>query len=389
MALITTRGLGELIGLIHDAGLKPALWPESLERIQSALKGTAALLFTPQHGPDRGGIAIPCNLSTELMTRYAEKYRHLDVWTQAAARRKLFVPGKVVTDKNLVPRQTLLSSPYFREFLEPANISRLCTSVIFGQDEPGVLPTVISIYRGLDAPPFSLGAKRLLRLLVPHLARSLSLMYRLRCTEQKLAASLATLDKLSCGIVLFDRHGEVLHTNAIAGALLEENDGAGLEGDAISPRRLTTASQSRTGHLNQLIASAVSTSSAETCAVARRMQLPRSSGRAPVVIDIAPLPPSHPFESGGGQALAIGFLFDSTAPTAADAQLLGDVYGLTPAEARLVHDLCGGLTLGKMGEHHGVSTETLKSQLKSIFSKTGVHRQIELVRLAGTLAVKP
>ena len=300
MAQITTKGLSELIGLIHEAGLEPALWPESIDRVRLAMTGTAALLFTPQHDLEAGGIAIPANLSAAVMARYAEKYHRLDLWTQAGVKRKLFVPGTVATDDDLLPRRLLLSSPYYREFLEPANISRLCTSVIFGQDEPAVLPTVISIYRGLDAPPFGRGAKNLLRLLMPHLSRSLGLMYRLRGAEQKLAASLAALDKLGCGVVLFGQHGNVVHANQMASALLAENDGLAIEGKPPHGPRLSTSSAVRTGSLNKLVIGAVSASSAENCIAPHGMRLPRNSGRPPIVINISPLPPNHEFERSAG-----------------------------------------------------------------------------------------
>lgn len=388
MAQITTKELSELVGLIHEAGLEPALWPKSIDRIRLAMTSTAALLFTPQHDLEAGGIAIPANLSAEVMARYAEKHHQLDLWTQAGVKRKLFVPGTVATDDDLVPRRLLLSSPYYREFLEPANISRLCTSVIFGQDEPATLPTVISIYRGLDAPPFGAGAKNLLRLLMPHLSRSLGLMYRLRGAEQKLAASLIALDKLGCGIVLFGQHGNVVHANQMASALLAENDGLALEGKLPHGPRLSTSSEVRTTSLNRLVTGAVSPSSTESCIAPHGMRLPRNSGRPPIVINISPLPPNHEFECGTGQVLAIGFLFEATLSTQPDTRLLAEIYGLTAAETRLISELCSGWALGQISEHHGVSTETLKSQLKSIFAKTGMHRQIEVVRLASALVIK-
>lgn len=388
VAHIKTKDMSELIGLIHDAALAPSLWPESINRIRVALSGSAALLFTPQHDPGTGGFAIPENLSADLMARYAEKYHRIDLWTQAGVKRKLFIPGTVASDEDLVPRQILIDSPYYREFLEPANISRLCTSVIFGEDEPAVLPTVISIYRGVDAQPFGPGAKSLLRLLIPHLSRSLALMYRLRDAEQKLTASLAALDKIPNGVVLFGQHGNVVHTNAAASTLLAQNDGIGFETRRTTGRYLTTSSNARNAVLTRLVDNAISPSNVETCTTPRGMRLPRWSDRPPIVISVSPLPPKHQFENVDGQALAIGFLFDSGLPRQPDPQLLQDTYGLTPAEIRLVCHLCDGWVLGKIAHHLGLSTETLKSQLKNVFIKMGASRQIEVINLASALSIK-
>jgi DNA-binding CsgD family transcriptional regulator len=54
-------------------------------------------------------------------------------------------------------------------------------------------------------------------------------------------------------------------------------------------------------------------------------------------------------------------------------------FDLTPAEARLVIDLVTGTSLKSSAKAHGVSYETVRRQVKSVFRKTGTHRQSELV----------
>jgi DNA-binding CsgD family transcriptional regulator len=54
---------------------------------------------------------------------------------------------------------------------------------------------------------------------------------------------------------------------------------------------------------------------------------------------------------------------------------------LTPAESRLVGGLVKGLTTTELGRQLGISANTVKTQLRSIFRKAGVHRQVDLVRL--------
>jgi len=56
-------------------------------------------------------------------------------------------------------------------------------------------------------------------------------------------------------------------------------------------------------------------------------------------------------------------------------------YGLTPAECRVALLLGDGHAPRKIAEMVGVTDNTVRSQIKSIFSKTGVKRQGELIRL--------
>lgn len=56
-------------------------------------------------------------------------------------------------------------------------------------------------------------------------------------------------------------------------------------------------------------------------------------------------------------------------------------YGLTPAELRAVRGVLEGRTIDEMARDAGRSRETIRSQLKSVCSKTGSAGRIELLRL--------
>jgi DNA-binding CsgD family transcriptional regulator len=59
----------------------------------------------------------------------------------------------------------------------------------------------------------------------------------------------------------------------------------------------------------------------------------------------------------------------------------GQFYKLTGAEMRTVAGLSRGLCLNEISASVGVSVETARAQLKSVFHKSGTHRQAELVAL--------
>ena len=54
-------------------------------------------------------------------------------------------------------------------------------------------------------------------------------------------------------------------------------------------------------------------------------------------------------------------------------------FNLTPAEARLVVYLVQGTSLKSSAQALGVTYETARTCLKSVFQKTGTHRQPQLV----------
>jgi DNA-binding CsgD family transcriptional regulator len=67
--------------------------------------------------------------------------------------------------------------------------------------------------------------------------------------------------------------------------------------------------------------------------------------------------------------------------THASEQLVRQLFDFTPAETRLALRLAGGMSLGEACEDLGISPHTGRAHLKTIFAKSGVTRQAELVRL--------
>ena len=66
--------------------------------------------------------------------------------------------------------------------------------------------------------------------------------------------------------------------------------------------------------------------------------------------------------------------------------LVRDLFCLTEAEAEIACELAQGLSLSDIARSVGVSVNTIRSQLKGIFAKTGTHKQIEVVALMARIA---
>lgn len=67
------------------------------------------------------------------------------------------------------------------------------------------------------------------------------------------------------------------------------------------------------------------------------------------------------------------------------ASLVQRTFDLTPAETEVTTCLMEGRSLQEIAGQRGVRLSTIRSQIKSILSKTGVNRQIDLVRLIARL----
>ena len=72
-----------------------------------------------------------------------------------------------------------------------------------------------------------------------------------------------------------------------------------------------------------------------------------------------------------------------------DADSVGAILGLTPAEASVAVMLAEGKTIRDIAAATGRSATTVKWHVGHVFAKTGVSRQADLVRLVLSLAVVP
>jgi DNA-binding CsgD family transcriptional regulator len=108
------------------------------------------------------------------------------------------------------------------------------------------------------------------------------------------------------------------------------------------------------------------------------MLVSRPSLRRSYSLLISPSPDRFLLGSGPKPTVAI-FVSDPDAEQQADDRVLTQLFGLTAAESRVAVYLMQGKSLEQASEHFGVTRNTLRSQFAQILSKTGTHRQSELI----------
>lgn len=69
------------------------------------------------------------------------------------------------------------------------------------------------------------------------------------------------------------------------------------------------------------------------------------------------------------------------------AELLQGLFDLTPAEAKVAQAVAKAKSIEEIAVHQGVGVETVRSQLKKVFAKTGTARQAHLTRLLAGLTL--
>lgn len=97
----------------------------------------------------------------------------------------------------------------------------------------------------------------------------------------------------------------------------------------------------------------------------------------PAVVDVLPPLAGHGHRF---RPYAVVLLRGRVADGAQRAPILKQLYGLTAAEASIALAVTEGAPLGAIAARRGVAASTVRAQVKTIFAKVGVGRQVELVQ---------
>lgn len=382
--------LSDLIGLIYEGATDPSRWTKDiLPAVAEYIQAPECILFTNLHTPQNGGYFFIHGMTQDHVDLYMNKYHSHDVWTSAAIERNVLFEGSVFLGDEIVPRERLLESKFYKECLSrDKNMAQLMASVVFGQDTNNSMPTACSFFRGLHHPDFNAEDILRMRLILPHLSRSLGVMQRLRSAELTVATSLAALDRLPSGVLLIDNFARVAFANRVAKRMLEDEDGLRLCKQITNPEfsNLIAEDEVSSNAISAAISATLNRDPYGTPHFSRCVTVARPSGLANYTLQFSALGEHTEFGTGNSSFSTIIFISDGTQEVAIDPGLLQSTYGLTPAEARVAVTLLESGSAQEVSDKLGSSPHTVRTQIKQIYSKLGVDTRARFVKLLLGLA---
>ena len=129
-----------------------------------------------------------------------------------------------------------------------------------------------------------------------------------------------------------------------------------------------------------MIASAAADAAPNADPAGDRIHLSRGEAHAPLAVLVTPLRAATDWLAPR-RPVAILFISDPERASNPAAGRLQRAFGLTRAEAAVAVELLNGHGLKVAAAALGVAPVTVRTHLTAVFSKTGTHRQAELVRV--------
>jgi DNA-binding CsgD family transcriptional regulator len=366
--MTTQKKLSTLVSLVYDAAIDPSCWPVFLQEMISVCRGNGATIFFQDLSSQDGDMSLAYGLDPDLLKQYVEYYCYKNIWMIQAE--NLITEGIVLTSEMMAPRDVLMKSEFFHDFLRKLNVSYQFGGNILMQ---GPITSNISITRPEHVGPYDQSDINFLNSMMPHLKRALQVHQRIGIVQGSNDAALNALENLAIGILLLDDQGHATFVNQHACAIINQSDGLFLKSSF-----LNALNEQENANLSKLITNAARTSSQKGLHPGGQLLISRSSKKSPYGVIVSPIK-REVFASGAQSSAVLIFIKDPDTDVPILEKNLQKLYGLSKSEVKLVRLLLKANDLRDAADKLGITYNTAHTQMANIFVKTGTSRQSELI----------
>jgi DNA-binding CsgD family transcriptional regulator len=341
-----------LVDEIYEAAVVPERWKAVLDRLAALAEAEGALLFAAAPGQPRW-------LSSDSIQSRVEDWVS-GPFFQDNPRGQRMVPLKqprFLTDLDVFTAEELEHEPYYRDLLRPNGLGWCVGTSIHS---PSGDALVFSIEKAWNKGPVPRELAEQLDPLRPHLARAALLSARFGLERARVTVDGLNLIGLPAAVL--GRAGKVA---------LAANEGL-----------LAYAPEIRiNGDRFEFANPAAQKLFVAACAAPSGSSIPvrNSRTREAFVAHLVPMRGLGRDVFSGAEFLL--YITPVTRQAGPPPEILQALFDLSPAEARVAALITEGTSVNAIAEVLAVKPNTVRVQLKAIFSKTGTNRQAELASL--------
>ncbi|QXZ10602.1 helix-turn-helix transcriptional regulator [Comamonas sp. Y33R10-2] len=359
-----TELISDLIAALYEAASEPESWKAFLELLRSSAVGNyASLIVRDPHGDNVGWVISAAGGRVNVISHdpYAQ-------WSPFLGSPK----DKVLTLLDVMTASEWKACRYYTDWCKDIDIEHILAVDV---ETSNGCAYGLRITRSKKDGAFEARELSMMRLLVPHLKRVLNMQLNLHRDRQVISLYGRATAQLMMGVVILDQTGRMIESNSAATSILNVGDGI-----RVSNGTLEAVYANDNRKLQRLIRDALLSPRLSRVFVTEGMSISRQSGQLNWGVVVQSISPDEWTEGKQRPSVAV-FLRDTTGKAEPPVKLTQQLFHLTPAETAVATHLSNGMSLEEAAEALGIKPNTARAHLRSIFSKTGVRRQTELVRL--------
>ena len=361
---ISTENFSQLVGALYLAATDAEAWKSFLELLRVQTGGNYGSLTVRDTMGDNIGLVISAASTRKALLAH-------DPYGYCSPLRGIPLDTAVTLAERISEREWR-TCRYYTEWCKHVEVFHILAIDIETEDGCcyGLRAT-----RPEQAEPFGAREKALMTLLLPHIKRALNMHLALNRDRQLISLYGRATAQLMVGVVILGQNGMVIESNPAATTILNSGDGL-----RVKNGELEAAYANDNRKLQRLIKDALMHPQDTQRVMTEGMSVGRQSGQLNWGVVVQNISPDDWTEGKQRPSVAV-FVRDTTGRPDPPVKLAQQLFQLTPAETSLAIQLANGLSLEEAAQTLNIRPNTARAHLRSIFSKTGVRRQTELVRL--------
>lgn len=363
-SIIELDHFSQILDTLYEAALHPEGWEKCLETVLQQLNGNYASLIIRTVTADDSGLIVSVGKG---VLGIDPNTPNLSVSPFTGMQ-----PDRLMTIGEMLSESDWRASAYYRDWCEPHNVYHVMAADIRTNDGDVY---GFRVTRDEQSPPFSATDKELGQRLLPHIKRALNLHLSIHQDRKVISLYSRAMAQLMVGVVIIDKDSQVIECNPAANLILKMQDGL-----RVVSNQLEAGYSNDNRKLQSLIKDALNRKKDSQVTLTEALSISRPSGKLSWGVVVQSISPDQWTEGKRRPAVAV-FVRDTEGQSQPPLRLAQQLFQLTPAETMLSIQLANGLSLEEAALELNIRRNTARAHLRSIFSKTGVRRQTELVRI--------
>lgn len=356
---ITQQIDDKLIDCIYGIVFGDARWDTFLTELNGLLPGAGTSLFYHDSARAEGSSQFHINMDQAWIDTYTQYYCRLNPWISGLNRTPT---GQGAIGEDFISHAELSRTEFFNDFWHRHDGHGAVGMAILREGSRSFNLSVTTT-RWTD-PDESRACAALLTRLGPHLKRAVISVESGGRQRNMSEINGRLFDAIGVGVLMLSAERRLLSASDLGEAALEQRAGVKL-----SPMgTLHLADQDADDRLSLMLRYGMEV---------ERQQTLLCDGRK---ITLLKLERSNQPRFFQDPVVAILIEQPQLAAGLSDETLRGD-FGLTQAEIRVVRALVSGGSVAGLAAETSRSRETIRSQVRSVYMKTGAKKQVELLRL--------
>lgn len=370
---VLARSDDSILASIYEAAWELDRWEDALNVMADNLGGLDVQVLINDHSMGPYIVGRPRRLSMEAQNDYLRRWIVEDPRARVA---DSFVVGKIFSCHEYFDEQYVRTSRFFQEFLIPDGGRFIAGGRVL---ETSTATVYTGLHRSTAQGPLPQPQVEKLRVYSNEIARSVRFYLECEALRVQNAALSSILDFLPMIACVTDSSCRLIASSLRAEKMFAENDGISIRSGFIMLSRSDDETMLRR---SVQLATQSKGKRASSFVIARR------SDGSRVNLEVMPLGASLPRCAEWQRDLAIVLIEDSQPIALPTGRRLQEIFGLTPAEARLAVDLAAGKRPNAIALERGVRMPTVRSQIRAVLQKTGSNRQSDLIKILARIPVR-